>query len=499
MSEHPSALASLIRSAVSKPAHASSLLADSRHYCSYSEVPVHLAAICAFLGEHGATSTDCITLELTNSLTSALALLALLDRGYDVVLMPTRTRDPAVATSAVQSPRFARWLLRVTEDPMSCGILGTPERFLDLRLNPEHSAAAPAREDRLPRLYARTSGSLGLSKFVVHTHDRVAACALRVLERLRLDASFRVALPIPIFHLFCLRAGLLPSLAAGASIDFQQRANLLSYLEREEQFHPDAAFVTPTFCETVLRARKGPRPYRFVVTGGDRLSEFAREAAEALHGPLINSYGSTEMGNVAMGAPAMDRDLRAGTVGQPLPGITWRIVETRPAEGGAGELQLQSPYAFRSYVDLDGQELRLADTFDGPWFRSRDLARARPDGTLEILGRVDLSLNRNGMLLSFAELESRLRDVQAVGEAAVSAGRDDIRGRSLVAFCVLRRGEHCTAQELRAQLAAQLPWFALPDVVNILPDLPKLESGKLDRRALELMAQRSSAQDGGSR
>ena len=493
--ERASALQSLIRSALSGRAHVSSFLADSRQLCSYSEIPAHLAAIRAFLDEHGAGNTDCITVELTNSLQSALTLLALLDGGYDVVLMPTRARDPGTA-SARQSPRFARWLLDVATDT-ACDALGKPAGFLGLRPNPEHQRAAPERDDRSPRLYARTSGSLGMSKFVVHTHDGVAACALRVLERLRLDASFRVALPIPIFHLYGLRAAFLPSLAAGACIDLQQRSNLLSYLEREQDFEPNAAFMTPTFCEALLRARRARRSYRFVVAGGDRLSDFARDAAETLQGPLINSYGSTEMGNVAMGAPDMEPRLRAGTVGQPLPGVRWRIAET--PTGAAGELQLQSPYAFTHYVDLDGAEVRFADAFDGPWFRSRDLARAGPEGTLEILGRLDLSVNRNGMLLSFAELESRLCDDDAISQAAVSAGREDIRGRALVAFCVLRPDRDCTPQQLRARLARRLPWFAVPDVVNILPDLPKLETGKLDRRALEVLAQRSPGPEHGLR
>jgi acyl-coenzyme A synthetase/AMP-(fatty) acid ligase len=64
---------------------------------------------------------------------------------------------------------------------------------------------------------------------------------------------------------------------------------------------------------------------------------------------------------------------------------------------------------------------------------------------------------------------------------------------------VLRPDRDCTPQQLRARLARRLPWFAVPDVVNILPDLPKLETGKLDRRALEVLAQRSPGPEHGLR
>jgi acyl-coenzyme A synthetase/AMP-(fatty) acid ligase len=487
----------LIRASARAAEHRASILADARHRCTYPEIPERLDQIQSFLRDRAVRPGECITVELANSLPSAITVLALLDAGYSMLLVPAAGQGARVQGGELQAPRFSRWLLSVSADESRepCA-LEEPTSFLRLRANPEYRASTAAPDEHAPRVYGRTSGSLGTAKLAVHSYSRVRANASRARERLRLDPSCRIALPSPIFHLYALRAAFLPGFVAGASIDFLERANLLRYLEREREFDPNVAFVTPTFCETLLRGRRSARPYRYMVIGGDRMSEFTRSVSEALHGPLINAYGSTEMGLVAMGELAMPPELRSGTVGRLLPGVVCRLVPS--SEDGHGtdspcELQLQSPYGFKGYVDLDGNELQLRSAFDGGWFCTRDLARRAADGTLQILGRSDLSVNRNGMLLPFADLESRLRAIDGVQDAAVAAGENDIRGRGLVAFCVLRSDVRLSAQELRARCAKLVPAFAVPDIVQVLDDLPRLVNGKLDRRSLAGMAQSAAA------
>jgi acyl-coenzyme A synthetase/AMP-(fatty) acid ligase len=488
----------LIRRSALDPAHRHSRLVDSRHACSYPDIPRRLDAIQRFLSERSVRPQDCVTVEISNSLPSALTVLALLDGGHSVLLLPGPDEGARVRDGELAAPAFCAWRVTVREEKgTGPAPLDDPADFLSVRPNPQFRAAAMPAADGSPRVYGRTSGSLGAAKLAVHSYERVLDNAQRAAERLRLDASCRIALPSPIFHLYAVRAALLSGIAAGASIDFQPRANLLKYFEREAEFGPNVAFFTPTFCATLLRARKAPRPYRFIVIGGDRMDEFTRTASERLHGPLINAYGSTEMGLISLGDLSMPPELRAGTVGHPLPGIATRLVpaaaEVRSGEPVPCELQLRSPYAFHGYVDFDGRPLEASSAFDGDWYCTRDLAREGAQGTLEILGRGDLSVNRHGRLLSFADLESQLRGIGGIADAAVAAGAEDIRGRLLVAFCVVRAGEDLSSQALRARCVAQLPAFAVPDRVVMLPDLPKLPNGKLDRRALATRAESEPA------
>jgi acyl-coenzyme A synthetase/AMP-(fatty) acid ligase len=233
-----------------------------------------------------------------------------------------------------------------------------------------------------------------------------------------------------------------------------------------------------------------------MVTGGDRISRSTFFRSEELQGPLINAYGCTEMGFIFAGDIDMPAELRFRTVGRPLPGVRIRIVEhPESSDPAVGSLQVQSLYGFEGYVDLDGVAMRSESAYDQDWFCAADLVKRGPDDTLEVLGRSDLSVNRNGLLLAFADLESVLREVEDVEEAGVAAGPDSIRGRKVVAFCALKCGSERSEAQLRADVSNRVPPFAVPDRIRLVPQLPRLPSGKIDRRQLAAWAQTDNHSD----
>ena len=81
-----------------------------------------------------------------------------------------------------------------------------------------------------------------------------------------------------------------------------------------------------------------------------------------------------------------------------------------------------------------------------------------------------------------------MRELDGVEEVAVSPGPENIRGRALIAYCVLARDADTSPEVLRAKYAAVSPAYSVPEIVRIMPELPKLESGKVDRRKLEQLA-----------
>ena len=109
-------------------------------------------------------------------------------------------------------------------------------------------------------------------------------------------ASDRVAIPVPIAHMYGFGAAFVPAVLAGASIDLQPNANVLRYLAREPDFDPTVAYLAPSFGDALVRVRKAPRPYRLTIMAGDRLTGELFDGYEALHGRLVNLYGSTELG-----------------------------------------------------------------------------------------------------------------------------------------------------------------------------------------------------------
>ena len=475
--------------ATSSAVNRGSVLVDAQHRCRYPDIPDYLAAIDRYLTERGVLADECITLELANSVPAALTVLAVLASGRSVMLMPIDGRGARTVGTEYRGPRFARTIVTVRIGARAGSDLGAPATYLDVRRNADYDATT-ASKLRPERIYLRTSGSLGAPKLAACSHERFLRNVQHARERLRFTPAHRVALPTPIFHSFGLGPAFLGCFLSGASIDVQDRANLLRYFEREQAFDPNVAFVTPSFAEILVRGRRARRAYEFMVTGGDRIGRSTFFRSEELHGPLINAYGSTEMGFIFSGDLGMSSEQRFTTVGRPLPGVSFRIVQgsAAPADASVGALQIKHDFGFEGYVDLDGEPLRPAGAFDGDWYCSGDLARAGSDGTLEVLGRSDLSVNRNGLLLTFADVEARFREIDGVNEVAVAAGPESIRGRVLVAFCVLRRGAEQTEEQLRAEYAKRAPAFAVPEQVRIVNELPKLQSGKIDRGSLAARA-----------
>ena len=82
----------MIRNTASDPAHCDSVLADQKFVCRYLDVPAIIDAIHTYLSDCGVRRRECITLELANSVPAALSILALLDGGHSVMLMPIQGR-----------------------------------------------------------------------------------------------------------------------------------------------------------------------------------------------------------------------------------------------------------------------------------------------------------------------------------------------------------------------------------------------------------------------
>jgi len=117
-------------------------------------------------------------------------------------------------------------------------------------------------------------------------------------------------------------------------------------------------------------------------------------------------------------------------------------------------------------------------------YRTGDLGRWRPDGTIEFLGRNDGQMKVRGFRIEPGEIEARLRAHAAVREAVVVA-RDDTGSQQLVAYWVANdANEVVDVAALRAHLAETLPEYMIPSAYVSLDALPLTPNGKIDRRSL---------------
>ncbi|MFM6022777.1 MAG: class I adenylate-forming enzyme family protein, partial [Dolichospermum sp.] len=371
--------------------------------------------------KHKIGVTDCLALECENSVPSALILLYLLEKGHSFLLLPQTNQPTSI-------PSFCRYQII----PNSLGkidYLKKFDRWLKITKNEEYQPIKGGEK----KLYIRTSGSTGNPKIVVHSHEQVLKNALNCLERLTLSPNDRIAIPVPLYHLYGLGAAFLPSVAVGATIDLQKSANLLRYLEREKDFNPNVAFMTPSFCETLIKGRKSARDYKLTVIAGDRIKEDTFTKYERNFGRLLTLYGSTEMGVIAAASPKDQSDVRCQTVGLPMSGVKIRIKTQSidSQEQGVGEIYCQHPAGFDGYVDTAGQPIVEQVNQDG-YVAMKDLGKLRTNGYLEVWGRCDRSVNRDGILVLFSDIEKSMKKIPGIENVVVESWGENQRGKGLV-------------------------------------------------------------------
>lgn len=117
-------------------------------------------------------------------------------------------------------------------------------------------------------------------------------------------------------------------------------------------------------------------------------------------------------------------------------------------------------------------------------YATGDLARYRPDGTIEFLGRSDLQVKIRGHRIELGEIEAALVALSGVRDAVVMAREDRVGDKRLVAYVIPSPGEQADAMAVRTALAARMPDFLVPSHVVFLEAFPLTPNNKVDRRAL---------------
>ncbi|HEY2739332.1 MAG TPA: amino acid adenylation domain-containing protein, partial [Thermoanaerobaculia bacterium] len=240
---------------------------------------------------------------------------------------------------------------------------------------------------------------------------------------------------------------------------------------------------------------------RLVIFGGEALevgslaSWLDRRGARPR---LVNMYGITETTVHVTWRPIEAADLAAAhrsPIGVPLPDLSVHLLDPhgRPAPVGVpGEIHVGGAGVGRGYLgrpELTAERF-VPDPFSaipgGRLYRSGDLARRRPDGQLDVLGRIDQQVKIRGFRVELGEIEAALALHPAVAAAAVSVRERD-GDRRLAAFWVPHADGFREAPALRAFLKERLPEHMVPGSWTTLRELPLTASGKVDRRRLAVL------------
>ncbi|GAA3021855.1 amino acid adenylation domain-containing protein [Streptosporangium longisporum] len=353
----------------------------------------------------------------------------------------------------------------------------------------DEDRTAPLRPENTAYLIY-TSGSTGRPKGVQVSHVGLAALVDQQRDALALRADERVLLfASPSFDASVWE--LATALLTGATAVTAPADELLPgpALARTVARYGVTALLLPPSSLAVM-PDGGLPPGVTLVVGGEACPPDLVERWSAGR-RMVNAYGPTETTVIAtMSGPL------SGRVNPPLgePVVNARVYlldgALRPVPPGApGELYLAGDGLARGYLRraaLTGERF-VADPFGPPgsrMYRSGDVARRTPDGTLEYLGRADQQVKVRGFRIEPGEIEAVLAEDPAVAQAVVVVREDQPGRRRLVAYAAPVPGTRPDPAALRARAADALPDYMVPAVVVVLDRLPVTPSGKLDRGGL---------------
>jgi benzoate-CoA ligase family protein len=361
-------------------------------------------------------------------------------------------------------------------------------------------AAPTVREDMA--YWGYTSGSTGRPKAAVHSHkDFLAAADLVGVGVFGLGPDDLVFSASKMYFAFGLGNSLyFPSRVGAASVLYADRLTPERAFGVIASERPTVFFAVATLYARMLEVPDAERRFdlsslRLCVSSGEALPPAVFDAWKARFGhELVDVVGSTEaLHDFIANRPGA---VRRGSSGQVVPGFEARLVDDAGypvPTGTVGQLLIKgetlAPYYWNRLE-------RTRATMLGEWMRTGDMFWQDADGYFYFAGRADDMLKVGGMWVSPAEIEGVLVEHPSVIEAGVVGAADDSGLVQPHAFVVLKAGESPASAAAADRLVAELRgWvkqraagYKVPRTIELVDDLPKTVTGKVQRFRLRTQA-----------
>jgi 4-hydroxybenzoate-CoA ligase len=354
---------------------------------------------------------------------------------------------------------------------------------------PEVPAVGCAADESAFWLYS--SGSTGQPKGVRHVHAALrATCDTYAAQVLGIREDDTVFSAAKLFFAYGLGNGMSFPLSVGATAVLMAGRPTPETVSAVLAAHrPTIFYGVPTLYAALLHhwehVAPPAAPLRRCTSAGEALpEEIGRKWAGLWGTDILDGVGSTEMLHIFLSN--RPGDVVYGTSGVAVPGYELRLVDEEDrtvAPGEVGELLVRGASSAENYWNQRGKSRA---TFQGEWTRTGDKYERRPDGRLVYCGRTDDMFKVSGIWVAPFEVEQALVAHPAVLEAAVVARRDEDGLEKPRAFVVLKPG--IPADDLKDFVKDRIGKWKYPRWIDIVPDLPKTATGKIQRFKLRDMA-----------
>jgi long-chain acyl-CoA synthetase len=395
-------------------------------------------------------------------------------------------------------PRSARWKLRLPiarartaraamTAPTSGALHWDALLTRATPLDSDHPRPAPA--DLAVLQY--TGGTTGVPKGAMLSHRNLRSNAAqgRAWVPTLKDGEEVVYGVLPLFHAYGLTLCLTFSMSIGAVLVLFPRFDVDQVLHamrrRPATFLPGVPPVYQALAAAAVERGADLTSIRVGISGAMSLPTSTVEEWERVTGGfLVEGYGMTETSPVTLGNP-VGAQRRPGTVGVPFPSTDIRIVDAHdPSHVVAcdepGELLVQGPQVFSGYWNRPDDT--AAVLLDGGWIRTGDIVVQDDDGFVTIVDRIKELIITGGFNVYPSDVESALRRVPGVADAAAVGLPHESGGETVAAAVVAHAGVTLDPDEVRAAVREHLTGYKVPRVVYVVDELPRTIIGKVLHR-----------------
>jgi len=337
-----------------------------------------------------------------------------------------------------------------------------------------------------PAALLYSSGTTGFPKGVTLTHNNIITNTRAAVNCSGHRASDRLAIFLPLFHVFAQNYIMNAGFVAGATLVLFRRFVPDAVLDEIQRQRVTMFFAVPTIYITLLganvpKARLASIRYYFSAAA-TMPKEISRRWTQT-YGPAVHEgYGLTECSPCAAYNHVSRH--KFGSVGTAIEDFEVKSFDENDHElprGQWGEIVMRGPGVMKEYW---GKPAETAQALRSGWLHSGDIGSMDEEGYIFIVDRVKDMINVSGFKVWPAEVENYLYQIPQIKEVAVFGLPDPLKGESVCAAVVLKDGAQLAPQYVIDWCREKLAAYKTPARVDIVKELPKSATGKILKRML---------------
>ena len=343
-------------------------------------------------------------------------------------------------------------------------------------------------DDNHPIFILYTSGTTGFPKGAIYSHGMLFWNSVNTAISLVINSESRTVNCMPPFHTGGLNVLLTPFLHRGGFVCLMKQFDAVAVLKLLESEEVTLFMAVPTMLkmmadDATFTAAEFPKLKYFIV-GGESMPVPLIEKWATKNVPVRQGYGMTEVGPNLTSLHQDDAVRKKGSIGRANFYVQTKVVNEKGEEvapNESGELLLKGPMVTPGYWQNESATTKAIK--DG-WFYTGDRVRQDEDGYFYVVDRIKNMFISGGENVYPAEVERILIQHEAISEVVVVGVPHEKWGEVGKAFVVLKEGQAIDLDEIKSFCLHRLSKFKIPKHLEILTELPKNASGKIDRKSM---------------